>query len=179
MNTAVRLLRIAFWLAVLGALLGYVITFVPGAESGWYALVAVLALGGIFVPKRSYRIAAVLLFTVALVAVYEGHPPQRVFRVGQQAQPGRTVVLASSSAPVVLGQHSPDSVFIQFNTKALGQLFSDLGTAQMRISPLQFQDGLDQFGFRSFGAGFTSASDRRVEISELGPGEGPMTAEEG
>jgi hypothetical protein len=58
-------------------------------------------------------------------------------------------------------------------------LFGDLGTAQMRVSPLQFQDGLDQFGFRSFGAGFTSGSGRRVEISELEPGEGPMTAEKG
>jgi len=73
MSTVAKLSRIAFWLAVLFAVMGYVITFIPGAESGWFALVAVLATGGFFIPRTSYRVAAVLLFAVALVVVYDGY----------------------------------------------------------------------------------------------------------
>ena len=79
------------------------------------------------------------------------HTPQRVFRVGQQAQPGRTVVLAS--VPTVLCQHPPDSVFVQFNTKALGQLFGVLGQPRC--------------GFRRFNSRMASISSAS---GPLGPG---------
>ena len=61
--TATReLLYLPFWTAVLFALLGSVITFYPGAERGWFLVVAALAAAGLFIPKTTYRVAAALLF---------------------------------------------------------------------------------------------------------------------
>ena len=53
--------------------MGCVMTFVPGAECGWFLMVAVLSLAGLFIPRTFYRIAAVLLLLLALGAAYHGH----------------------------------------------------------------------------------------------------------
>ncbi len=73
MSRTRRLLVFPFWLGVLLTALGYVISFYPGAECGWFLIAAGLSACGIFVPQRGYRIAASLLFVVALVSAYDGY----------------------------------------------------------------------------------------------------------
>jgi len=73
MKTAHKLLCIPFWLAVLLAVLGCIITFVPGAECSWFITVAALSLSGLFIPKIFYRLAATILLIVSIEAVMHGH----------------------------------------------------------------------------------------------------------
>ena len=72
MRTAHKLLCVPFWLAVLLAVLGCAITFFPGAECGWFLMVAVLSVSGFFIPKIFYRAAAGLLLILALILAYGG-----------------------------------------------------------------------------------------------------------
>ena len=67
-----RLLLLPFWLGVLLAALGHVITFVPGAECCWFLVVAGLSASGLFIPKTAYRVAAGLLVVLALGMAYSG-----------------------------------------------------------------------------------------------------------
>jgi len=55
------------------AILGSLITFIPGAERNWFLVVAGLSIPGFFISKRSFRIAAMLLFLLALGCAYSGH----------------------------------------------------------------------------------------------------------
>jgi len=73
MSPARRLLYIPFWLAVLFAVLGYVITFVPGAECNWFLMVAALSVAGLFIPKSAYRVATALILIMALTSAYDGY----------------------------------------------------------------------------------------------------------
>ena len=73
MSATRRFLLLPFWLAVLLAALGYVITFVPGAECGWFLVVAGLSASGLFIPKAAYRVAASLLVILALAMAYSGY----------------------------------------------------------------------------------------------------------
>jgi hypothetical protein len=73
MSATRKLLLLPFWLAVLLAVLGYVITFVPGAECGWFLVVAGLAASGLFIPKAAYRVAAGVLVVLALAMAYSGY----------------------------------------------------------------------------------------------------------
>jgi hypothetical protein len=57
---------------VLGAL-GYIITFVPGAEFGWFLVVAGLSVAGLFIPKFGYKASAALILILALVSTYDGY----------------------------------------------------------------------------------------------------------
>jgi hypothetical protein len=66
-----KVLAIPFCLAVFLAVLGFVITFVPGAEFGWFLTVALLSVSGLFIPKA--RIGALLLLIVALYFAYGGY----------------------------------------------------------------------------------------------------------
>jgi len=68
-----RLLRIPFWLAVLIGGLGYVVTFVPGAECAWFCAVAVLSVFGLFISRASYRVAAALMLVLAVIVAVQGH----------------------------------------------------------------------------------------------------------
>ena len=68
-----ELLYLPFWAALLFALLGFVITFFPGAEFGWFLVVAALSAAGLFIPKTPYRVAAALLLILALTEAYSGH----------------------------------------------------------------------------------------------------------
>ncbi len=53
--------------------LGYIITFVPGAECAWFSIVAALSLFGLFIPKIFYRGAATLLLILSIMAAFHGH----------------------------------------------------------------------------------------------------------
>jgi hypothetical protein len=80
MSTASKFLYFPFWLAVLLAGLGYVITFHPGADCGWFVIVASLSVAGLFIPRSTYRVAAALLFILALISVYSGHRHEVEYR---------------------------------------------------------------------------------------------------
>jgi hypothetical protein len=73
MSAARKLLYVPFWLSALLAVLGFIMTFVPGAERGWFLFVAVLSMAGLFIPKIPYRVAAELLLLLALAQAYIGH----------------------------------------------------------------------------------------------------------
>ncbi len=73
MSSARRLLLLPFWLAVLFVALGCVITFIPGADCGYFLVVAGLSATGLFIPKATYRVGAVLLLIGALVSAYGGY----------------------------------------------------------------------------------------------------------
>ena len=64
---------VCFWLGVMHALLGSIVTFVPGAECGWYIFSGVLISFGLIVPKRRYRIAAVILASLCFAGAYSGY----------------------------------------------------------------------------------------------------------
>lgn len=58
-RTAISLHAIGLALAL--GLLGQVITFVPGAEAGWFAIAAILAALGLVGPGRRTRAVAAIL----------------------------------------------------------------------------------------------------------------------
>jgi glucan phosphoethanolaminetransferase (alkaline phosphatase superfamily) len=68
-----KLLLLPFWLAVLLAVLGSVITFYPGAQCGWFLTVAGLALPCVLIPRVLYRICATVLLVCSLIAAYNGY----------------------------------------------------------------------------------------------------------
>lgn len=72
-----KLLSLPFWLGVLLTTLGYAVDL-PVARLGCFLLAAGLLAGAVFVPQRGYRIAAALLFIVALASAYG------VYRHGQK-----------------------------------------------------------------------------------------------
>lgn len=73
MSTTRKLLYLPFWLAVVFAILGCVITFYPGAECGWFLIVVALSAAGLFIPRVAYRVAAALLLIFALTSAYCGY----------------------------------------------------------------------------------------------------------
>jgi hypothetical protein len=73
MSASRRLLLFPFWLGALLIALGSFITFVPGAECGWFLVAAGLSACGVFLPRTAYRVAASLLLIVALVWAHSGY----------------------------------------------------------------------------------------------------------
>ncbi len=71
MTTAHKLCVIPFCLAILIAVPGFFIDFVPGTECQWYLMATVLSVSGLFIPKA--RIAAFLVLIVLLFAAYAGY----------------------------------------------------------------------------------------------------------
>ena len=72
----IRYAKLSFWTAVALFFLGTLICFAPGAEVGWFAVCAVLAIPGALIRNRPYTIAAVGLFLIcsaAAVSDYCGH----------------------------------------------------------------------------------------------------------
>lgn len=63
----------AFWVALILHVLGSFTTFVPGAERGYFLVVACLASAGLIVPQRRYRVAAGFLVFLSLVGACYGH----------------------------------------------------------------------------------------------------------
>jgi len=60
------LLILAFWSGVVVFLLGQFISFYPGFETTWFAVAGILCLGGLFVPRKAYRIAALVLVPLGI-----------------------------------------------------------------------------------------------------------------
>jgi hydrogenase/urease accessory protein HupE len=73
MNPPRKLLYFPFWAAAVLGIIGCVTTFVPGAEACWFLVVAILALAGLFIPKVCYRVAAVVLLALSLLAIFHGY----------------------------------------------------------------------------------------------------------
>ena len=69
--------------------------------------------------------------------------PETVFGMTQEREPRRSVVTAFGA--VVCGQNSTDHIFVDVDTKGLGQVLRDLRAAEAGVAPLDFTDGLDQF----------------------------------
>lgn len=65
--------RMLFWFGVLWFALGNFITFVPGGEQSWFGIGAVLVAFGLFVPQRRYRLAAVVLLLLSVIAQFDSH----------------------------------------------------------------------------------------------------------
>jgi hypothetical protein len=66
-------LKIPFWFSVFLAVLASSCGCMAGEYVGFYLLVALFALPGIFIKARIYRIAATLLFCAYLVFAYQDH----------------------------------------------------------------------------------------------------------
>jgi hypothetical protein len=60
----------------------------------------------------------------------------------QEREPRRSIVTAFGA--VVCGQNSTDHIFVDVDTKDLGQVLRDL-RAKSGVAPLEFTDGSDQF----------------------------------
>ena len=67
------MLRAAFWFGCFGYLLGAAITFVPGGGTYWFIMTAILTAIGCFVPRASYRLAAVLFVVLSLLGARDEH----------------------------------------------------------------------------------------------------------
>jgi membrane protein implicated in regulation of membrane protease activity len=95
MSTSRKFVWLPFWLGVLLTALGYVIVYPLVARLGCFLLAAGLSAGAVFVTQRGYRIAASLLFIVALASAYV------VYRHGQRylSSSPPTVGLAMAKAP--------------------------------------------------------------------------------
>ena len=78
MSTSRKFLWLPFWLGVLLTALGYVIVYPLAARLGCFLLAAGLSAGAVVVAQRGYRIAAALLFVVAVASAYV------VYRHGQR-----------------------------------------------------------------------------------------------
>jgi hypothetical protein len=73
--------------AVLG-LLGSVMTFVPGAEVGWFGVAAAAALAGLLSPSRRLRVIAVLLAVALAGLAWDGYVRGRQYRERLRHRPG-------------------------------------------------------------------------------------------
>lgn len=68
LSLAARLARASFWLGVFLMLLVSAITSRPGDWVGGSAIIALFVAGGLFVPGRGYRLAAVCLLALLLMS---------------------------------------------------------------------------------------------------------------
>ena len=62
----------AFWFGIVLGILNSLTTFVPGAETYWFAFNAIFFAAGLFANGYKYRIAAAILLILCLVATYNG-----------------------------------------------------------------------------------------------------------
>jgi hypothetical protein len=69
--------------------------------------------------------------------------PETVLGMTQERKPRRSEVTAFGA--VVCGQNSTHHIFVEVDTKGLGQVLRDLRAAEAGVAPLDFTDGLDQF----------------------------------
>jgi hypothetical protein len=72
--------RAGVGLAAALGLLGSMMTFVPGAEVGWFGVAAAAALAGLLSPTRRLRVVAAL--------AWDGHVRGRQYRERLRQQPG-------------------------------------------------------------------------------------------
>jgi hypothetical protein len=77
------LVALCTWLFCLGVgwfLLGVFITIAPGGEQYWFTIAGILLLPGLFLPRWSYRIAAVVLLGLCIFAAIGGHERAELYR---------------------------------------------------------------------------------------------------
>jgi hypothetical protein len=80
--------------SVLG-LLGLVISFVPGAEVGWFGVAGAAALAGLFSPTQRLRVVAVILAVALAGLAWDGYERGRQYRELLKQRPE----LAGASSP--------------------------------------------------------------------------------
>lgn len=68
---------IAFAMGIIGILMGLTMTFVGGAEQGWFACCAVLLTGGIFLPRWWCRVSALLLIGLCVFVIQNSKDRRR------------------------------------------------------------------------------------------------------
>jgi hypothetical protein len=62
-----------FSLGIAGFLLGISISFMPGAEQGWFTITGLLLAAGLFLPHWSYRLLAIVLLFFCVHGAISGH----------------------------------------------------------------------------------------------------------
>jgi hypothetical protein len=75
--------------------------------------------------------------------------------VAQESQPRRTT--GGLSRPVVMGENPSNHVFVDLDVKRQGDLLGDSRTSPVGITPLHFDDRMNEFCARSFRAWLSSA----------------------
>ena len=63
----------AFWLGIGLGVLGSLISFYPGGEAGWFGITAFFIACGLLVPGYKYKLAALLMFAICIIAAYNGY----------------------------------------------------------------------------------------------------------
>jgi len=69
----IKIAKACFWMSVALGILGQFVTFYPGAELGWFALAAFLAIPGFIVLKRSFRCASLVLLVLWCAISFLGY----------------------------------------------------------------------------------------------------------
>jgi hypothetical protein len=75
-----QIARAGVGVAAVFGLLGLVIDFYPGAELGWFAVAAALALAGLLSPSRRLRLVAVVLAVLLSGFAWGGYARGRRYR---------------------------------------------------------------------------------------------------
>ncbi len=65
--------RALFWIGACLFVVDNFISFVPGAEVGFFIVAAILIAFGLFIPKWFYRIAALVLIVACSLLAIDGH----------------------------------------------------------------------------------------------------------
>ncbi len=60
-RTMLLIAETCLWTSLAIGLLGFLITFAPGAETWWYGLAALLAIPGLIIPKWHFKTVPILL----------------------------------------------------------------------------------------------------------------------
>ena len=76
-------------------------------------------------------------------ATEEIYTPKAVFHVTNYRQPGRAVAPVAWYRSVMLGQNTPDDIFVDLDAEGSGNLLSNSWTAKPRISSLHLHNALD------------------------------------
>jgi hypothetical protein len=84
----IQIARAGVGLAAALGLLGSVISFVPGAEVGWFGVATAAALAGLLSPARRLRVVAVVLAVALAGLAWAGHVRGRQYREWLRHQPG-------------------------------------------------------------------------------------------
>src|SRR6516225_2538688 len=83
------------------------------------------------------------------------YTPEAVFHLAQESQPGGTT--GGLSWLVVIGENPSNHVLVDLDVERQGHLLCDSRTAPVGITPLHFDDRIDEFCTRSFRAGLATA----------------------
>ena len=65
--------RMLFWIGACLFVAYNFISFVPGAEVGFFVVAGILSASGFFIPKWFYRIAAAALLIASSLMAFDGH----------------------------------------------------------------------------------------------------------